>query len=247
MRRKLRTLWMRLSGLLRKPQGDHDFEDELASHVAMHMEDGIRAGLSTEEARRQALIRLGGAEQTRQAYRERRGLPWLETFVFDLVYSLRRLVQRPALTAIAVLSIGLGIGANGTIFSMVSRFVLRPAPVGDPSTLLAIQRREESALSWPLFNDLREQVKSFSAVGGYFPLVPASIGGRGEPERVYGQAVSANFFDVAELRMIRGRGFANNEDSQPVVVLGAGLWHRLFHDDPEMVGKKVTLSGHLFR
>jgi predicted permease len=246
MMRKLRALWMRLSGLLRKPQVDVDFEDELASHVAMHMKDGIRAGLSSEEARRQALIRLGGAEQTRQAYRERRGLPWLETLVRDLVYSVRRLVKHPAVTAIAVLSIGLGLGANGTIFSMVSRFVLRPAPVGDPSTLLAIQRRGENALSWPLFHDLRDQVKSFSAVAGYLPLLPASVGGRGEPERVWGQAVSANFFDVTELRMIRGRGFANSEEKQPVVVLGAGLWHRRFHDDPGMVGKTVTLSGHMF-
>ena len=145
-----------------------------------------------------------------------------------------------------MLSIGLGIGANGTIFSMVSRFVLRPAPVGDPSTLLAIQRRGESSLSSPLFNDLREQAKSFSAVAAYFPLVPASIGGRGEPERVWGQAVTANFFDAAELRMMRGRGFTNSEDKQPVAVLGAGLWHRRFHDDPAIVGETVTLSGQIF-
>jgi predicted permease len=244
--RKLRALWMRLCGVMREPHGDSDFEAELASHVAMHIDDGVRSGLSLEEARRQALIRLGGAEQTRQAYRERRGLPWLETLARDLAYSLRRLVQRPAMTAIAMLSIGLGLGANATIFSMVSRFVLRPAPVGDPSTLLAVQRRGENALSWPLFHDLREQVNSFSGVAGYFPTVPASIGGRGEPERVYGQAVSANFFDVTELRMMRGRGFANSEENQPVVVLGAGLWHRRFHDDPATVGKTVTLSGHMF-
>jgi predicted permease len=162
--RKIRALWIRLCGLLRRPQGDGDFETELASHLAMHTDDGIRAGLSSEEARRQALIRLGGAEQTRQAYRDRRGLPWLETLARDLAYSLRRLVRRPAMTAIAVFSIGLGLGANATIFSMVSRFVPRPAPVGDPSTLLAIQRRGENALSWPLFNDLREQVKSISGV-----------------------------------------------------------------------------------
>ncbi len=165
---KLRALSMRLSGLLRKAQGDDDLEAELASHVAMHIEDGIRSGLSAEEARRQALISLGGVEQTRQAYRERRGLPWLETLVLDLGYSLRRLAKHPAITAMAVLSIGLGLGANATIFSMVSRFVLRPAPVGDPSTLLAVQRRGENALSWPLFNDLREQVKSFLWSCGLF-------------------------------------------------------------------------------
>jgi predicted permease len=243
---KLRALWIRLCGLMHKAEADDDLEAELASHLAMHIEDGTRAGLSAEEARRQALIRLGGVEQTRQAYRERRGLPWLETLLRDLGYSLRRLAKHPAVTAIAVLSIGLGLGANATIFSMVSRFVLRPAPVGDPSTLLAVQRRGENALSWPLFGDLREQVKSFSGVAGYFPILPASIGGRGEPERVYGQAVSANFFDVAELPTMSGRGFASGEDKQPVVVLGAGLWHRRFHDDRAIVGKTITLSGHMF-
>jgi hypothetical protein len=212
MMRNFRALWMRLCGLLRKPPVDTDFDAELTSHLAMDIEDGIRAGLTPEEARRQALVRLGGAEQTRQAYREQRGLPWLETLVRDLAYSLRRLGKHPAVTGMAILSIGLGIGANATIFSMVSRFILRPAPVGDPSTLLAIQRRGESALSWPLFNDLREQANSFSVVAAYFPLVPSSISGRGEPERVWGQAVTANFFDTAELRMMRGRGFADNED-----------------------------------
>ena len=246
MMHKLIALWIRLCGLLRTAQDDDDFEAELASHVEMHTDDGIRAGLSAGEARRQALIRLGGVEQSRQAYRERRGLPWLERFLRDVGYSVRRLSKHPAVTAIAVLSIGLGIGANGTIFSMVSRFVLQPAPAGDPSTLLAIQRRGENALSWPLFHDLREQVKSFSGVAGYFPLVPASLGGRGEPERVYGQAVSANFFDTAELRMLHGRGFANSEENQPVVVLGADLWHRRFREDSAMMGKTVTLSGHMF-
>ena len=139
---------MRLCGLLRAPQGDSDFDAELASHVAMHTDDGIRAGLTPEEARRQALIRLGGAEQTRQAYRERRGLPWLETLLRDLAYSLRR-SPSPAVTAIAMLSIGLGIGANATIFSMVSRFVLRPAPVGDPSTLLAVQTARRECATFP--------------------------------------------------------------------------------------------------
>ncbi len=244
--RKLRALWMRLCGVLRKPQAGSDFEAELASHLAMHTDDGIRAGLSPGEARRQALIRLGGAEQTRQAYRERRGLPWLETLARDLGDSLRRLVKHPAITVIAVLSIGLGMGANATIFSMVSRFVLRPAPVGDPSTLLAIQKHESNGLSWPVFNDLREQAKSFSGVTAYFPLVPASIGDRGEPERAWGQAVAVNFFNVTQLRMMRGRGFTNSDENQPVVVLGAELLHRRFHDDPAIVGKTVNLSGRNF-
>src|SRR5580692_6179218 len=242
----LRAFGLRLLGIFRTRRPEGDFAAEIESHVALHTDDGIRAGLSPEEARRHALIRLGGAEQTRQAYRERRGLPWLQTLVRDLVYSLRRLVRRPAMTAIAVLSIGLGLGANATIFSLLSRLVLRPAPVGDPSTLLAVQRRDSNALSWPVFNDLREQAKSFSGVSAYFPAVPASIGGRGEPERVWGEAVTVDFFNVAQLRMMRGRGFMNSDENQPVVVLSAELLHRRFHDDPAIVGKTVTLSGRVF-
>jgi predicted permease len=247
MMRKLRALWIRLLGVFSAGREDAEFAAELENHVALHTEDGIRAGLAPEEARRQALIRLGGAEQTRQAYREGRTLPWLENLLRDLAYSVRRLGKQPVLTAVAVLSIGLGIGANATIFSMVSRFLLRPAPVGDPATLLALHIGEGGMpFSWPIYSDFRAQEKSFSGVAGYYPLLSASLGGNGEPERVWGQAVTANFFDVLELRMMRGRSFFSSEENEPVVVLGAQLWQRRFNSDPAIVGKTVTLSGHLF-
>src|SRR5215469_6585164 len=120
--RQLRAIWMRALGARQA----HDFETELESHLAMHIEDGVRAGLTPEEARRRALMRLGGAEQTRQAYREQSMLPWLEGFARDLRYGLRALVKHPAVTIIAILSIALGMGANVTIFSLASRFGLRP-------------------------------------------------------------------------------------------------------------------------
>jgi predicted permease len=248
---KLRALGIRLRGLFRARRSDADFAAELASHVELHTEDGIRAGLSPEEARREALIRLGGVEQTRQAYRERRTLPWIESFIRDLAYGLRTLAKHRGATAIAILSIGLGIGANATIFSMVSRFVLRPAPMGDPTTLLALHTTHDgdrccNAFSWPLYTDLRDQAKSFSGVAAYNELIPASIGGNGEPERVWGQAVTTNFFDVTELRMVLGRGFASGEESAPDVVLGAALWQRRFGADKAIVGKSVMLSGRTF-
>jgi len=246
--RQLRALWLRL---LRGRRTQDAFETELESHVAMHTEDGVRAGLSPEEARRQALIRLGGAEQTRQVYRERSGLPWLESLLRDMRYSVRTLAKHPAVTAIAMLSIGLGIGANATIFSMVSRFVLRPAPVGDPATLLALHIRPDgdqccNPFPWPVYNDVREQAKSFSDVAAYYELIPASIGGSGEPERVWGQGVTPNFFSVLEMPMILGRGFSSVEGNQPAIVLGAGLWHRRFNSDPNIAGKNVLLSGRNF-
>jgi predicted permease len=249
--RKLRALLIRLRDLLSFHRGEDDFAAELESHVAMHTEDGIRAGLSPEEARRQALVRLGGAEQTRQAWRERRTLPGVESLLRDLKYSLRTLGKHPGATAIAVLSIGLGMGANATIFSMVSRFVLRPAPVGDPSMLLALYTTFDKGqccnnFSWPVYADVRDQAQSFSGVAAYDALIPASIGGNGEPERVWGQATSANFFDVTQLHMITGRGFAKDEENAPMVVLGARLWRRRFNADPAIAGKTVMLSGRLF-
>jgi predicted permease len=244
-------MWMRLRGLFAGGRGDGEFDAELESHVTMHTEDGVRAGLSPKEARRQALIRLGGAEQTRQACRERRTIPWLESLLRDLVYGLRTLARHRGATAIAVLSIGLGIGANATIFSMVNRFVLRPPPMGDPSTLLALHTTHDgdqccNNFPLPVYSDLRDQAKSFSGVAAYFELVPASIAGGGEPERVFGQAVTSNFFDVTELPMVLGRGFIKAEESAPEVVLGAGLWQRHFGADKEIVGKTITISGHAF-
>ena len=249
--RELKALALRIGGLFRFRRPEADFAAELESHVALHTDEGIRTGLKPAEARRQALIRLGGEEQTRQAHRERRTLPWLESLLRDFNYGLRTLAKHRSTTAIAILSIGLGIGANATIFSMVSRFVLRPAPVGDPTTLLAVHTLPQgeqccNAFSYPLYTDLRDQAKSFSGVAADYELIPASIGGSAEPERVWGQGVTANFFSVAEIPMKLGRGFVSGEDNAPAVVLGAGLWQRHFNADPGIVGKSVTLSNHTF-
>ena len=246
--RSLRTFWLRLRGLF---VSGSDFDAELESHVDLHTADGIRAGLSPEEARRQALIRLGGAKQTRQAHRERRTLPWLESLVRDFAYGLRTLGKHRVVTAIAILSIGLGIGANATIFSMVSRFVLRPAPVGDPSSLLTLKTVHDgdeccNDFPLPVFKDVRDQAHSFADVAAYNDLIPASIGGSGEPERVWGQAVTANFFSVAQLPMVLGRGFVEGEENAPEIVLGAALWRRRFNADPAIAGKTITLSGHAY-
>jgi len=249
--RRLRAIWMRWLDLLRRGRAENEIDAELASHIAMHTADGVRAGLSEAEARRRALIRLGGVEQARQAYRERRGLPWLESLARDLRFGVRTLAKHPAVTGIAVLSIGLGIGANATIFSMVSRFVLRPAPVGDPVTLLALNTWQKgdrccNNFPWPLYTDLRQDAKSYSDLAGYYELVPASISGSGEPERVWGQAVTTNFFDVAEIPMVIGRGFVSAEDSQPMVVLSERLWRRRFNADSAILGHSVRLSGKTF-
>src|SRR5215831_11781918 len=179
--------------MFRPARGDEEFIAELESHVTMLVDDGVRSGLSPEAARRHALLQLGGAEQVRQARRERRTLPWIENLLRDLRYALRTLAKHPAVTLVAVLSIGLGIGANATIFAMVSRFVLRPAPVGDPTTLLSLHIAPPhggpccNEFPLPVYDDIREQGKAFSGVAAYYELLPASVSGGGEPERIWGQ------------------------------------------------------------
>jgi len=169
----------------------------------------------------------------------------------DLTHAFRRISKSPGFAITAVVSIALGISANSTVFSMVSRFILRPAPVGDPSTLMALHTTQRgeccNQFTWPLFTDLREQSRSFSGLAAYYELIPASIGGNGDPERLWGQATTANFFDVAQIHMTLGRGFIHGEERLPVVVLGYHLWQRRFGADPNIAGKTVTLSGRPFQ
>jgi len=247
---RLRAFCIRLFNTLR---GVHDdgFADELEAHLAMDIERGMREGLSPDEARRRALIRCGGIARAHDAYAERRGLPGLESLLRDLRYSLRSLVHNRVVAAVAILSIGLGIGSNTTIFSLVSRFVLRPAPVGDPATLLSMHILHDNdrccnPFPWPVFSDLRKQATVFFDAAAYDDLIPASIGGGAEPERIWGQGVTPNFFRVAQLQLVMGTGFSDSDDQKPVVVLSERLWKRRFNSEKNIIGKTVILSGHTF-
>src|SRR5437764_2078823 len=138
--RIIRAWLLRFGGLFRKVRQDRDFAVEIDSHLQMHVEDNLRAGMSPTEARRQALIKLGGVEQTNEIYRDRRGLPLLETLFQDLRFAFRMLRKNPAFTAVAVLTLALGIGVNTAIFTAFDALALRPRHVRDPARLAAVSR-----------------------------------------------------------------------------------------------------------
>ena len=136
--RGIRALWIRLRGLIAGPRRTGEFDAELESHVAMHIEENIRWGMSPEEARRQALIRLGGAEQTRQAYRERGTLPWLENLLRDVHYAMRGFRRNPVFAITAIATLALGIGSTTAVFSVVDRILFRSLPYAHDDRLVSV-------------------------------------------------------------------------------------------------------------
>jgi len=246
MPRKLRALWMRLRGLFGNGRNDEDFAAELESHVALHTEDGIRAGLSSEEARRQALIRLGGMEQTRQAYRERRGLPWLETLWQDIRFGLRILCKNPGYTAIAVLTLALGIGANSAVFTVAQAAMLRSWPAREPDRMARLiattPQGEEINFSYADYQDLAGQSRSLEGILAYNRRAKILRVGA-ESQGVLDDVVSPNYFSVLGIDAQLGRFFSaeSRPDDESVVVISDSLWHRVFNADPSLVESKFGL------
>ena len=168
----------------------------------------------------------------------------------DIRYGLRSLIKHPTFTAIAIITLALGIGANTAIFTVVNAVVLRPLPFQDPERLAMIWTTKDSnpeqSLSFADYNDLKSQTKTFSAVGAASPLWNFTLTGQGEPEPVQGMYVSANLFELLRVTPALGRGFTNDEDrvgGTPVVVLSHALWQRRFGGDPNIVGKSISVSG----
>ncbi len=167
--RWLRAGLVRLGELFHRKRRDQELAEELESHLQMHIEDNLRAGMSPVEARRQALIKFGGMESTVEAYRQRRGFSFGGTVIQDLRYAIRRLCKIPAITAIVVITLALGVGVNTGIFSVLNGWLFRPLPVPAPEQIVVLAARQQdgSKFSYLDFNDLRNQADTFSGIFSY--------------------------------------------------------------------------------
>jgi len=253
--RKLKAFWQRLLGLLRSRRPEREFAAELDGHIAMHTDDGIRAGLTPSEARRQALIRLGGAEQTRQAHRERRTLPWLETLLRDMHFGLRTMAHNPGFTAVAALTLAIGIGASTAIFSTIKPILIEPLPYPRSSRLMMLWEMRKSgapmAVTFGTFHGISQQNRSFEDLAVFKPWQPAatatSLADR--PERFEGQRVSADYFRALGIAPLLGRDLQPLDDKYRgpnVVILSDRLWRRRYAADRAIVGKQVRLDDTLY-
>ena len=256
----------RLLGLRLDPTREAEIVEELTQHIQDRYEEFVRGGATADEARRAALLELAESDVLAQGLRRVEGPARREQVApgaprranmfgdiwQDLRYGLRTLVKDPTFTAVAVVALALGIGANSAIFSVVNTVLLRPLPYKDPGRIVMIWE-DNSRHGYPRdtpapanFVDWRDQNKVFEAVAATAD-VSLNLTGVGEPERLDGKRVSASLFPILGVGPQLGRWFTPEED-QPganhVVILSHGLWQRRFGSDPNVVGKALTMSGN---
>jgi putative ABC transport system permease protein len=251
--RSLRALLLRLGGLFRKEPRDAELSSELESHLQMHIEENLRAGMSREEARRQALIKLGGVEQTKELVRERRGLPLLEVLLQDLRFGVRMLTKNPGFTAVATVTLALGIAMNATMFSLVSAFLLRRPPGREPDRVAVVSSVNPAAafqadvnpVSAPNYLAWRNANDVFADMAASDEFRNVNLTSQGEPEALHSAAASVNYFTVLGVSPQMGRTFSDGED-QPgrdhVVILSHELWERHFGSDASLIGRTIRLN-----
>jgi len=252
MREFLGTFIRRVAALFRRRRLEDDLREELRSHLEMAVELNMEKGMNAEDARREALRSFGGVEQTKENYRDQRGLPMIETTLQDLRFGLRMLRRSPGFSILAVLCLTLGIGANAAVFSWVEGILFRPYPaVTHQEQLLALTgtARGESGptgISWPDIVDLQ---RSCTLIDSFIVTkimgTTLSIGDRAEVTT--GSIVSANYFDAIGVHPILGRGFEPGEDSgrnaHPLTVISYQLWQGRFKGDPQIIGKTQRLNN----
>jgi predicted permease len=249
----IRSAFSRVRGAFagRGTRADADFDQELSSHLEMLADENLKRGMSPEEARRVARLQLGGEAGLRETNRELRGLPFLDTLAQDVLYALRMLRKNPGFTAVAILTLALGIGANTAIFSIVNAVLLHSLPYRDPDGLVRIFFNEPGVglrdvrFSKPELDDLLTRSGVFEDVS---PIYEGSenLTGASQPERVEGVNTSFGYFSMLGVVPQLGRlygpqdfvpGFASE------AVISDGLWRRAYGADPNVIGRSIRIDG----
>lgn len=257
--RFIRASLLRLLGTFAGSRRDRELADELQSHLQMHIDDNIHAGMPPAEARRQALLKFGAMEAIKEQHRDRGGFPMLRHIGQDLRFAARLLRKAPGFSVTAIVTITLAVGVNAAIFSILNAAALQslPVPQGDRLATLAISFDGEgrrgvhgsaSMLSFPEYEAVRDQSRAFEGTLAFSPFNAVTLGGA-EPRPVLATLASCNYFDVLRIRTSVGRGL-NSGDCAPgapaTVVLSDRLWRTAFGADPAVAGRTVMLNRSPF-
>ncbi len=249
----LRMWWSRIAGMFRRQTDAADFSVELRTHLDLLVAEGLQQGMTRDEAVRRAHITLGGMTQLHETQREQAALPFLETLAQDLRYAARLLRKSPGFTAVAVLSLALGIGANTAIFTLINAVMLDPLPIAEPERLVHISRVIDGGsgltVSYPMYERLRDRLQSVSEVFARAPFRPF-VSLNGTDEAVNAEYVSGNYFRGLAVQPRLGRLLEPADDqamgASPVVVISYRLWQRGFGGDPQVIGKTLMVRGTQF-
>jgi putative ABC transport system permease protein len=249
----LRSCMLRLGELFRKNRREDELSAEMESHLQFHIEDNLRAGMSPTEARREALLKLGGVEQTKEIYRHRRGLPALETLLQDLRYGARMLRKTPGFTLIAVTILALGIGSNTAVFSLIDALLLRSLAVPAPQELIHISfgppgNEGEGPLSGPLLDRLRERQSAFNDIFSW-TNAPMVLTENGVARPIQAAYATGSAFPTLKLqprlgRLIDWRDDETNASSNGIAAnISEAFWIEHFRGEADVLGKTIIVNG----
>ena len=248
----LNDLFFRLRSLFRRKAAETELDDELRFHFDSHVQKYESSGLAREEALRRARLEFGGINQVKEECREARGVHFMEELFQDVRYGLRMLRKSPGFTAVGLLTLALGIGANTAIFSVVYGVLLRPLPYKDAGGLVVLNETTPKvgavSVSYPNFLDWRSGNRSFSQMAAV-ANVSFNLAGVDQPENIMGEAVSSNFLSMLGVRPILGRDFDASEEkagTAPVVLLSYQLWQSHLGGGPSVLGRTIHLDGKSF-
>jgi predicted permease len=252
-----RALWMRLLDTFRRGRTDVDFNAELESHIAMHTEAGVERGLDPAEARREALVRLGGREQVRQAHRSQRGIQWLENFAQDIRYGIRTLLRARGFTITAVLTVGLGVGACTAIFSLVNAVLIQSLPYGDPERLVYLftpnpNLKIPPEVICPAYGDyfdIRRESRSFESMSNFVQWM-ANLDERGTIEQIGSARVDGDFFKTLQSQPEMGRAITEEDahvGREKVAVISHSMWVSLFGGRADVLKQSLVLDKASYR
>ncbi|MGB6826497.1 MAG: permease prefix domain 1-containing protein, partial [Terracidiphilus sp.] len=239
----------RIANLFRRSRVDGEIAAELESHIALRIEDNIAAGMPSDEARRDALLRFGNRTATRENVAATETTLSLDRFWFDLRYAMRQLIKSPGFAITAIVTLAVAIAANAIVFSVLNALVLRPLNLPGADRLFSIENSGEPFNSYPDFRDLLARNKAFDGIALY-NIETAGLDSDGNPQKAWIYEASSNYFDVLGVHPFLGRFFHSSDDhgkdSIPYIVLAYPYWRAHFHGDQSVIGRAVAVNRHQF-